>query len=306
MTKPKKEGHHYISRFYLEGFVDPSDGRSLWVYDKTSGQVTRSTPRRAGLQKHFHSFTRADGSRDSTSVEDALAKIESQAAPVLRRLMGREPLDNRERSIAAYFMALMLVRVPAFRQGVERFKSEVVKRVTQLMAAHGRFDSVPVPNGSEAAINRAKETLKRGDFEVVVSPERSLKAFLAAEKVAAVIHSMTWVVVGTKGKHRYVTSDNPITYDVPGPASSPAEPVGLVHPKVELTFPLSAETVFVGHWQGPRAELYRAKATENMVRATNRRTAAGALRFMFASERSESLLNLVKKYRDSAPHLEVP
>lgn len=302
MKKPKKEGHHYVPRFYLDGFVDSSDGRSLWVYDKVSGRVMQSSPRKAGLERHFYSFSQADGMRDSTNVENALASIENQAAPVLRKLMAKEPLDNRERSIVAYFAALTLVRVPAFRSAVEKFEAEVLKRAAQLMAGRGGFDSIPVATTARTAVGRAKEALKRGEFEVVVSPERSLKALLVAEKVASVVHQMTWVVVGTKGKLRYVTSDNPITYDIPEP-SAPAAPIGLTHPKVELTFPLSATKVLVGHWQGPHPALYRAKATENMVRAINRQTVAGARRFVFASERSDPLANLVARHRDSGPRL---
>jgi hypothetical protein len=281
--------------------VDPADGKTLWQYDKVSGLVAASAPSNAGVRRHYHSIPRRDGTRD-TSVEDALAKIEDQAAPVLRELKQSKALDNRERSIVSNFLALMLLRAPAFRGGIEQFAAAVVKDVHQLMAAHGRFDSIPVPAGSKSIIAKVKAAIAKGEFEVEIRPHASLSALTVAPKIAEVLHRMTWVVVHSRARH-FITSDDPVVYTGP-PASLSKGPIGLAHREVEVTVALSAAVGLFAGWAGDGA-IHHMRAKDTMVRTINRRTAAGAQRFVYAPENSEALRKLVMKYRDSGPRIQI-
>jgi len=268
-----------------------------------SGKVSPSSPRDAGRRSDYHSIPKLDGTID-TRVEDALAKIEGQAAPVFRKLMAGEGLDNHERSIASYFIALMIVRVPSFRDGVARFKAAIVKDLTQERALRGGFDSILAREGHLEASAKVKEALRQGDFEVVVHPHGTLDVLPAAEKLAAVLHSMTWIVLEARGSTRYVTSDNPFTYMDPAADPKARSPVGLANRTIEVTFPLSATLALVAVWAGNRG-IYRKRTSENTVRAINRRTVAGASRFVFASEKSDPLMRLVLKFKDSGPRWEI-
>src|SRR5882762_10273955 len=119
MAEPKKERHHFLPVFYLEGFVDPDHEPHLWVYDKEGGDVRPASPRDAGVEKHGYSIPKADGTRDSTTVENALALIVDQVAPMWAKLRRLEPLTNAERSMVSLFLALLMTRVPAYRRNIE-------------------------------------------------------------------------------------------------------------------------------------------------------------------------------------------
>jgi hypothetical protein len=303
MAGAVKKAHHFVPRFYLAGFAGPAGPARLWQYDKVRGEVTESSPRRAGRRRHYHSIPKKDGTVD-VSVENALAVAENQSAPLLRRLIGGEALDNRERSVLSYFIALMLVRVPAFRDGVAKFKAAIVKDMTRLMARRGAFDSIPVPKEAQESIGKAREALRQGEFDVEVHPHGSLDALLAAEKIAGLLHRMTWVLLGSHGRIRYVTSDNPVTYVDPAVHPRSPRPVGLMNRTIEVTFPLSSSMALMAGWPGGGG-IHRRRATENTVRQINRRTAAGASRFVYAAEKSDQLMNLVMKFKDSGVRWEV-
>jgi Protein of unknown function (DUF4238) len=290
-----KKRHHHVPRFYLAGFVDPADGSTLWQYDKVSGLVTASSPSNAGLRRHYHSIPQRDGTRD-TSAEDSLAKIEDQAAPVFRRFVEGTVLDNRERSIVSNFLALMLLRAPAFRDAVEQFNAAVIKNATQLMAARGRFDSMPIPAGSEPEIARLKKLFAKGDFEVEIRPHASLPVLTIAPRIAEIVHRMTWIVVRSRAR-LFITSDNPVVYS--GPAAGPKS-----RGQVEVTIPLSATVGLFAGWDGDGG-IHHMRTRDSMVRTINHHTAAGAQRFAYAPENSESLKKLVMKYRDSGPRIKI-
>ncbi len=302
MAAGRKQSHHFVPAFYLAGFADPENPKCLWLYDKARGKVNQSSPRDAGRRRHYHSIPKINGTVD-TSVEDGLAKVEGQAAPVLRKLMAGEILDNRERSIVSYFIALMMVRVPTFRDGMEKFKAAVVKDVAQLMAQRGAFDSIPVPEDARESIAKVKKAMCQGEFEVIVRPHASLDVLPAARRLAEVLHRMTWVLLEARGKTRYVVSDNPVTFVDPGDPKG-QRPVDLRDRTIEVTFPLSATLALMAGWAGD-GDIYRKRVTENMVREVNRRTVAGASRFVYASEKSDQLMRFVMKFKDSGGRWEV-
>jgi hypothetical protein len=297
-----KRHHHFLPRFYLRGFVDPSNGRSLWQYDKQALDIRETTPTDAAVQKHFYSFKRADGTRDTTSVEDALMNIEDQTAPIYRQLLDGEPLDNTKRSVLSYFFALVFTRVPVYRAGLERFAAAIVKDISHMMSRRGAFDSIAVPSESREEIDRAKAALRRGEFDILVDPQISLPAVLGAGKIAPILHAMTWAVIQAPRSTRFITCDNPIVYVDPklgrlGP--------GLVSRSVEVTLPLSTGQALMAGWSREIGGVHRTQGRAGGVREINRRTAANAGRFVYASERNEGLLRLVRKYRDVAPRIDI-
>lgn len=84
------------------------------------------------------------------------------------------------------------------------------------------------------------------------------------------IHQMHWTYLLTKGRYRFVTSDNPVAYT--DPAHDPQSPygVGLAHPNVEVTFPITQELALFAGWKDWE-KLYR-RATDATVKALNIRT----------------------------------
>ncbi|GFP43024.1 hypothetical protein HKBW3C_02156, partial [Candidatus Hakubella thermalkaliphila] len=134
MTKKKR--HHYIPRFYLDGFVDPHNEPYIWVYQKGNPNIIKSTAENIAVEKHYYSFTTPEGSKDSATFENVLAEIEGQAAPIFQKIKNHESLDEQERSLFAIFLAFIMTRVPNYRENVERATAELIKKLSMRWASH--------------------------------------------------------------------------------------------------------------------------------------------------------------------------
>ena len=115
-----KKRAHYIPRFYLTGFVDPRNKPYLWLCEKGNLDIRKSTAANIAVRKKYYSFLMPEGEQDLEIFEDVLAKIEGRAAPVFRVIGQRQSLSDQERVIFAIFLAFIMVRVPNYRENVER------------------------------------------------------------------------------------------------------------------------------------------------------------------------------------------
>ncbi|MGB1563063.1 MAG: DUF4238 domain-containing protein [Sinimarinibacterium flocculans] len=83
MNEPKL--HHYVPRFYLRHFLDAED--QLWIYDKNTDKVFKTTPDRIAAETHFYRLPESlAGGNDPLSIEKALSHLESKASAVIARM----------------------------------------------------------------------------------------------------------------------------------------------------------------------------------------------------------------------------
>jgi len=79
---------HYVSEFYLEPFADVHFGfqrPSLWRFERGTIQPKLLTPSNLAVQTHYYSVRNSQGVKDDL-MEHFLGKIESDTAPILRRI----------------------------------------------------------------------------------------------------------------------------------------------------------------------------------------------------------------------------
>ncbi len=115
MSIPKR--HHYLPQFYLRGFCPAGD---LWMYDREKGEIRRRNPKTVAVQKGFYAVRGPEGELDYAEVEKRLGVVETQAAPVIRKLDAGGALELKERYALAMFVALLKYRTTAFeRQSAE-------------------------------------------------------------------------------------------------------------------------------------------------------------------------------------------
>jgi hypothetical protein len=109
------ENQHWVPKLLLKNFADA--GR-VYCFDIHSGDVTKPPPKFAACEPGFNDFE-IDGKR--VSFEDKFEKIETKAAPVLRRIIagrslaGLSALDRRH---VARFAAAQSFRTKAFYEGL--------------------------------------------------------------------------------------------------------------------------------------------------------------------------------------------
>ena len=130
-----KHRHHIVPRFYLAGFTDESAGR-LSVYSKPDARGLRTTPTNAAVRIDYCAAELTTGERNSDLIEDALAKVEEQAAPALRKLLRQEPLTELERDRFSYFLGIAMVRGPDFREQIQAYEEGWTKSHTSLLASN--------------------------------------------------------------------------------------------------------------------------------------------------------------------------
>lgn len=111
-----EQNQHYIPKFLLRNFVD-SDGRVFCLNTQTD-IVTKPPPKKAGSRSGFNEFMVRG---QLVSFEDRFQKIETKAAPVLRKMIEENSLSLLTisgRSYVADFIASQSFRTEAFRNGL--------------------------------------------------------------------------------------------------------------------------------------------------------------------------------------------
>lgn len=316
----EKIRHHYVPRFYLEKFVDSENKPYIWVYEKGNPVAVKASSKDIACEKYGYSFTDETGKRDSETIENALAELESNVAPVFEKIRNYEDLDKEDREIFSFFLAFMMGRVPGYRRNIENATAEFVKRFAAIQKADIekkilRFNEVQrgVEEDKEASEGEKEEfteeeivdglgKIVNGEYIIEINPEFSLLTFVVAKELVPVFYGMDWSFWLATDDYKYITSDNPMIYDDPTHERKSIYGVGLLNKNIEVTFPVAKDLVFVGNWK--KMNGYK-KTNNKIVKAVNRRIAASAYRFVFASENSEGLNTLVQKYKDVKPSLEV-
>lgn len=115
VNKSIPKAQHVIPRLHLAYFAGQKG--QVWTYNKNTGAVWSAVPEETAVQTHFYSMERDDGTYDTT-LEETLAKIESNAAPVYRELLTGKipPKTDENRGHFAQFLATIFTRTPAMRR----------------------------------------------------------------------------------------------------------------------------------------------------------------------------------------------
>lgn len=306
----KKNKHHFVSRFYLEGFVDPDNSPYLWLYDKDRRSISKASSRDAGCRTLFYAFPKQDGTTDTNTLEDLLQEYESHVAPIFLKIESHGQLTNEERSALSAFLGLTLARVPNFRSMIEMNHARILKEVGVRMAQAGGFEKVkerlaeagePI---NEELHAKMVGMMKDGKFNVEVFPHASIEHFLKlAMDMAPLFHQMNWTFLVAKGRYSFVTSDNPLAYA--DPMHDPKSPygVGLGHSNVEVTFPITQKLALFAGWK-ESGSLYQ-KVTDATVQTVNRRTIKNAQRFIYAPFYDEGFSRSVWRTSGEFPHTDL-
>jgi Protein of unknown function (DUF4238) len=126
-----KAKHHFVPQFYLKGFTD--DDGALWAYVKGVNAPRKTTPRMECHRDNYYTVTYNGMSDDS--VEKLFSVIESKAAPIVKSLLDPAFVLNKVHVEKLFtFVALMFVRVPAYRDFLNTQASAMAKRFGQAIA----------------------------------------------------------------------------------------------------------------------------------------------------------------------------
>jgi hypothetical protein len=277
-----------------------------WLYDKNADRdgPLQSSPGNTAVQEHFYSVILPDGTRD-TRLDDLLRDTESASAPIIAKLLDRQPLSYEERDLVAHFMGLSMVRVPAYIDAFVKSCAAMEKETMRLLARRPEFIPHMMARLTERGeaprlevLRKVQKIFAEGTFELH-DPTRgvALQALGGIATLGATFCEMSWTIFTARGgRYPFVTGDNPVWFESP---TAPAQPGAhaLLAPGIEVSFPLSRGAVLVAGWGGPPVEYL--PASDSLMSTVNHRTIAAAQRWVYAPVRSDALLNLVRRYRGS-------
>jgi len=212
-----KQRHHYIPRFYLKNFADPTN-EMVWLYTKTGEKCKAVSPRDVGIEKDYHTVTLRDGAKDRQTIEETVARLENIAAPVVKKILAGEELTSVDHQIFAVFVAQMFLRVPLRRDAVGRMTSELLKLKAKSFAAdkqsyHADYRRFQQETGHTSAVDpeEIRKFILGDDYKLQVNPSAALGLSLGSiDIVANCLVRMNWVFLRATGRFKFVTCDNPV------------------------------------------------------------------------------------------------
>jgi hypothetical protein len=200
-----------------------------------------------------------------------------------------------KRGQLSFYLAFLFTRGPAVRDGIHEIYAGIVQRNLACLFESGAL--------SDDTMILQDLVRKHSLFQTIRTDIFADVSLLHMIKMAAIVGSnmlrKTWTFYTPCRNMHFVTSDNPVSYCLQRGFSS--ESIGPAHPFSAITIPLRKDLALI---VSPSTNMSIGGKDENectiltanktMVNAINRRTAAAALKFIYSSENSPMVLNLVQ------------
>lgn len=268
--------HHYLPQVYLRRFTLRESRKLLWEYDKTTGAVTESSPKKCGCEDYYHAFKKDNGTLDTDSIEQDLARIETNIEPVYEAIRMQRPLNQTEWRAFQVFAGSMSVRVPAFINNFHDHLSEVMGHAFEITKHSPDF----IKRAGELGVSR--ESL--ANYRATADRDFSLLLCLQAMDTPIRLFSeMSWQFLHAPAPAYFITGDNPVFHCAPARDQRTIYPPGLADKDIEVTFPLSRAVCAIGTWHASE-NLYR-PIDAKTVEVINSRTAGAAKRYLYGPRR---------------------
>ncbi|HUV66799.1 MAG TPA: DUF4238 domain-containing protein [Sedimentisphaerales bacterium] len=277
--------HHYLPQFYLRGFSN--NGKSIFQIEKRGGRGYHCPIRDAAEIRDYHKLD-YDGAKDPYAVENQLAKVEGQLAEALTHVIESGIDTDVAHARLVEFVSLMRLRVPAFKQFVEKFFGQVVLSSGKILEHKGKLP--PAPKGLENIF--ARDGVSISILNWICLHFMFKQAF--DQNTLKLLASMTPSILRVPEGTSLLTCDQPVALFHPD--ANPTDPygVGFAHRAIQVSIPLCRGALLLLTWDKTAAR--ERMLTSPEVDEFNRRTVVMADTFVFAPEESELLVATVVRY----------
>lgn len=283
MAEPRK--HHYLPQFYLRGFS--ANGRSIFQIEKRGDRAYLSSIRDTAAVRDYHDLDTVDAA-DPGAVEKHLAHVETQLAEGLAATLRSGITTPDIHSLLIQLVALLRVRVPAFKASIEAHLQNVVRSVGLMMERRGEFP--PPPKGFE-------DLLRMDNLLINISNWKLLETMftIAADRdVFNILAAMTPTLLRAPGDASFLSCDQPVAIFHPTASPRDAYGIGIAHPGTEISVPLSSRALLLLSWSSDPPVDREAQPDE--IAEFNRRTVVMAEALVFAPDASESAIETTRRY----------
>jgi hypothetical protein len=280
--------HHYVPVFYQKEFAD-AEGL-LWVYDRKLKTYKHLHPRVVCFTEDLYTVRPDNAPRDRRIETDILSPIESDTAPIIRKLAPGVALSEEETAKLAFFIALQRTRLPSFGRAISkayevnmeqamRMQFANVDRATATLNELATWSGEPVelePASMVKAVNRGIN---------ITATERPFleNMFEMATRFAGWMGRADWSFLLAPTTHPFILCDHPFT-SVP-PEGVALDGVGPGLPGVVSYLPITKRLclkLYYGQFAMKFLDI-----DSLYVRLVNRNVAANSERFIMGSDKQQ-------------------
>ena len=291
MKKKTARAHHYIPEFYLAGFTDTGGKEGyLEVIDQETGKQWRTKPKNVANHRDFYRINLEEA--DQNLIEYELSKIESLAAPVIKKIITKYTLPNNyDYIVLMNFIALLLTRIPSFRNNINDFISDISKRRLKLIThskKHWNSNKTKIKNnGYKFDSNVPYEDMKKFvDNELykfkTENKFHNISMFKLLDPLIPLLLYRKWsLILSINSSYNFVCSDKPIDLAWSKKVSCNFSGPGFGLSNTEVTFPLSSNVVLYGIFEKNHGVL---SASDKLIATINSKTCKNA-RQIFSSKK---------------------
>jgi hypothetical protein len=233
---PQVNNAHIVPRMYQRAFE--VDGK-VAVHAEGAADCVLMSTKTAGTRPTYYRRTRPDGEAID-DVEASLSVIEDKATKPLRELIAGEPVTGERKGILAQFIAVQMLRGPAFFEQREQL---LVPIIEELEADHF------TPEGLAAAGGDVEVARQRVIDKYLKPTGRLLSMLTRSLKLASVRGDMRWSVARFD-QPALAYSDHPVTMwpmDLEATQAPGAQQFGPLS-ALEVRFPLAPDVALLLDW----------------------------------------------------------
>ena len=299
---------HYVPRFYLELFTDPSG--KVWNYDKVSDQARDIKSVESGVEKNLYSPKNSNGSFND-DLDRLFDLVESESAEIFKSFSLHGKFDQRHKELLSFFIAMLYVRSPAVMNAYSLGYGEVIQKITRSVVGNeNRFHELMQQSDLErgAPTDKAmREKIRQfmldsSKYKVRVSKKLGLMSVGQLQTIANYILRMNWTILDSPNQH-FITSDCPVSQIVLE-GGKVVTPGGFLHRDCKVVLAMNPSRALLCEWGG-KADLQIRSIRSQFARSLNSIQAWQAERFLFSSKRDEGISLLAKKFNKPGIRLRV-
>lgn len=250
MDKPKK--HHYVSQFYLKGFLNPKDNKKMiFVYDKNRNKKFKSKVSNIAFQKNFNTIDSLGEKR--YSLEKQLAIIESDIAPIIKQIIITNQKPSEDGYVKLFnYIGLLYLRNPKMRQFMKnKEEREVDFLLKNVVSSKEICESQLIKVGhdiNEVSFEDIKSFVLEKRYIIDEGRERRIEEELRVfDSILPSIFRRIWYFyVSSSEIGEFITSDSPVSLVS---SDGDLDYYGLGTARTELIFPISNYICMVGTFE---------------------------------------------------------
>lgn len=204
---------HVVSRFYLNGFANDSNGIRRVTLPGDESHLLSTT--NAGVIKDFYTVTLPDGTQ-SDAFEQAFGQVEGPAAEALRAIeSGEWPVAGERRAALAEWIALQHLRSEDVRASQGTIDAELIRLIVGTSGKAALRRVIETAEGREIPDDELdrewRDITKSGGPTLIPDTVKHIKLLVSLlDGTTGYLHDCHWSVFRFS-RRALVTSDHPVS-----------------------------------------------------------------------------------------------